>query len=326
MVAPAFVSDEDLIAHPVLVVARWNNAPVVPNHRIDEERVALLEYEVRTSITVERVIAGEAQPGDHTVLLGYAIGWCANGWSAYLGSTMMEGDVRDVREPNLWFLGWKRSWGPQDQQPFLALQTYRGIQPLALATYFRALRSAAPREAVPNFLGDPSPDVVFRALEYVAGRYFPETYVDGEYTCGGGLWTPRTPSDFEIDWEHYGLPSPRGHRIRPPLTFPWARSSGPPLAEQAVAVRGLLKHPDPNIRCRAADVYGDLAGAEGVPLFRELLEDADEYLRAIAIGWLRAHRDEPSTAALCEVANAITDPHLARAVRYLLSAWKSSNG
>src|SRR3712207_5037376 len=138
MVAPAFIPDEELVTHPILVVARWNRTPLVPHHLIDHERNALREYEVRTAITVERVLAGDVQPGDRTILLTeYTVLWREDGRLANWISTMMEGDVRGVRESNLWFLVPKRSWHPADQRPFLTRQTCRGVQPLKLEPYFQ---------------------------------------------------------------------------------------------------------------------------------------------------------------------------------------------
>jgi len=265
VVAPTFVSDEELTSHPVVVVARWNKTPLVPHHEPIEharERNTPWQYEVRAAVSVERIVAGEMQFGEHTVLLAeYMVGWREDGWLANWCSIMMAGDVRDVREPNLWFLVPKRSWEAEDPQTYLALQTYRGVQPLKLEVYFQALRSPHSRDAVPRLLGDPDPDMVLRALEYVAGRYVPGTYIDGEYG-GGGLWLDTPSSDWSVDWDYYGVPRPDlcGRRIHPPWTFPWARSGGPPLVEQEAAVWGLLKHPNADIRRRAADVYGDLAG------------------------------------------------------------------
>ena len=95
-----------------------------------------------TEIEIERVIQGDIQPGPHTIMTGFRIGWFEHGGPVIaFWSTEMIGDVREVTEPNLWFLHYKKSWDPADTKTYLLLDTYRSIQPLDREAHFLSLRS-----------------------------------------------------------------------------------------------------------------------------------------------------------------------------------------
>lgn len=142
-IAPPLVSDEGLAKHPMLVVARWPHAPWVNRSKTSDKE--LREWELVTEIEIERVIWGDVEPGTHSIMIGFRLGWERHGGPlrAYW-STAMEGDIQEVTEPNLWFLQRRRSWKKEDPQEYLSLETYRGVQPLAQEASFMRL---AQREA-----------------------------------------------------------------------------------------------------------------------------------------------------------------------------------
>jgi hypothetical protein len=236
---------------------------MVPHHLIEKNVVK--EMEVRTELIVESVIKGDVRPGSRTILLGPFIGWQAEGGPVMSDtSTEMVGDIEDVSKPNLWFLSHRRSWDPADTKEYLCLDTYRGIQPLALREYFQALSSANPSIEISKLLGADHPLVLKRCLKYVAGGVLP--------------W-PYDPDD----WERYANPEPR-KALR---------------VEEAPRVELLLSRSDPHTRGLAAAVLAELSGAKCVPRMRLLLADSDPEVRTVAVGVLARLRDAASCDAIC---------------------------
>ena len=97
------------------------------------------------------------------------IGWNEAGLALNSAtSTELMGDVDDVTNTNLWFLSWSKSSGSPRKNKVLEIGHYRQIQPLVLEEYFKALGSRHPRREVPKLLNDRHPEVVYRALHFVA--------------------------------------------------------------------------------------------------------------------------------------------------------------
>jgi hypothetical protein len=146
-IAPAFVSDEELAQYPVIVVGRWNKAPLRPHDRLipcpekGENDFICTDSEIHAELVVERVIKGDISPGTHRILLGFRIGWLRPDGGRVMAywSTEEMGDVEEVCESNLWFLVPARSWDENDRHSYLMLDTYRGVQPLEREAYFRGL-------------------------------------------------------------------------------------------------------------------------------------------------------------------------------------------
>ena len=112
-IPPPFLSDEELARSPTIVVAKWENAPLVPHHRVEGN--VWKEQEIRTEIVVKGVLKGTLKPGKYTILLGPFLAWesekggnvkptCRPKWSA----------MNDVKDENLWFLESRRSWDKTD--------------------------------------------------------------------------------------------------------------------------------------------------------------------------------------------------------------------
>ncbi len=237
-VAPPFVSDEELARAPTIVVAKWDKAPLVPHNLVKGNVCEKLE--ARTEIVVTRVVKGALKPGKYTILLGPFIGWESKDGGRVFSytSTEMLGNVKEVKDENLWFLESRRSWDKSDKVVHPALDTYRGVQPRALEPYYLALGAAHPDKEVPKLLSSREETVVQRSLEYIAGGVLP--------------W-PYSP-DFDFE--------------RPVTTHK-------PLIEQASAVEALLKRKEPELRRLAASVYAALTERQSVPLLRRLLHDDD---------------------------------------------------
>jgi hypothetical protein len=143
-IAPAHVSDEELARYPVIVVGRWNKAPLRPHIRLEPhpgKGEVCTASETHTELVVERVIRGNISPGTHRILLGYRIGWLRPDGGKVIAywSSEQWGDVEEVGESNLWFLVPERSWDESDSHTYLMLETCRGVQPLEREGYFRAL-------------------------------------------------------------------------------------------------------------------------------------------------------------------------------------------
>lgn len=285
-VAPAYESDEELSAYPIIVEARWDKAAIRP-HSLVEGNVCK-QYEVFTKITVIRVIKGDIKPGEATILMGYGIGWLKDGTG--LGtytSTEIFGDVWDVTEPALWFLDRGRSWDEADKTVYYQVPHYRAIQPAVLEEYFTALGSGAPEKAVAKLLSSDNPVVLKRVLRYACGGILPWPY-DGDFL------------------DMYVNPKERGKVLR----------------EQAEAVKGVIGRDVGEVRVMAASVYAELKGKDCVGFMRTLLEDKDPGVRGVAVGVLARQRDEESIGSMGRAVEGIEEGRIACKVIKAMDKWK----
>ena len=249
-IPPPFVSDEELARSPTIVVAKWENAPLVPHHRVEGN--VWKEQEIRTEIVVKRVLKGTLKPGKYTILLGPFLAWESEkggNVKAYT-STEMVGDVNDVKDENLWFLESRRSWDKTDPATYPALDTYRGVQPRVLEPYFLALAGKAPAESVPKLLASREPAVVLRTLQYVAGGILP--------------------------WPYQPVRALREARV------------AEETAGRACRGRSIASWPERGPKCGARPRPCTLnwQGAQAIPRMRTSLSDPDGHIRGIAIGTL----------------------------------------
>jgi hypothetical protein len=273
-IPPRFMPDEEMARQPIVVVARWDKAPL-RGHSLVEGNV-LKKLEGHTDLIVERVVKGDLKPGRHKLLLGAFIGWAKEGGPVFSHtSTEMVGDADDVTKPNLWFLAPKRSWDEADLHVYLALENYRAVQPLPLENYFRALGGDNYRTEVPKLLASRDPIVLDRTLAFLTGGVLPWPYGPGEFGEFLG-WKAR--------WK--------------------------PLVEHAPAVESLLGRKEPRVRRAAAAVYADLAGPAAIPRMRQLLRDEDAELRGIASGVLIRHQDRASYEGIGRAVSGLKDPGL----------------
>jgi hypothetical protein len=252
---PPYVTDEKLAQSPIIVVGKWNRAPfkTYAGSWYDwlKDKVETGD-EVQTELLVERVIKGDVRPGVHPLLVDSGVSWEPHGgWVEGRASMPALGDVKEVCDSSLWFLAPGCSWDKADRRDFLAIDTYRGVQPLALEAYFAALRSADPDRKIAELLVTEDTEVIHRVLTYLAGGILPWPYEGEELVhCFGCA------------------------RLREPMRT------------QAAAVEKLLERKPAEMRRMAMAVYAELAAEKCVPRMRELLEDDDEAVRAIAAGVL----------------------------------------
>lgn len=296
-IAPCFVSDAELVEKPVIVVARWDKSPQVPRRKIEGN--VCVATETHTEIIIERVIKGKVKPGKHAIILGFALFLgCPHEievedgaeeddfypvWSCT--STEVFGEAENVTESNIWFLERMRSWDDTDEKEYLALTTYRGVQPMVLESYYAALRSPNPRESVPKLLSETGdPVMLARVLEYVAGGNMP--------------W-PFRP------WEV--------------LRYPFEPHK--PIISAAPGVKGVLKHDAPDIRASAAAVYGHLVDEKSLSEMRELLKDTDIRVRCVAVGELARFKDCESAELLFNALRERKGDYPVTAVAARLAGW-----
>jgi hypothetical protein len=123
-IAPQFVSDEELAAYPIVVVGKWEKGPFKANHRYEDrgEQKVITAIESFTALNVLRVIKGDVKPGVHMLKRGWGIAWAADGgWVTSGTSTELLGDVKNVTQPNIWFLQKARSWDESDKTEYLSV-------------------------------------------------------------------------------------------------------------------------------------------------------------------------------------------------------------
>lgn len=281
-ISPPYVSDRALAESPVVVVAKWDGAPWDDNSLVEGN--VLKEHEMRTQIVVERVIKGHLKVGKHTILVGYAIGWSKDrpGVMSYM-STQVLGDA-DATKSNLWFLQRKRSRIKTDSAKYLSLESYRGVQPLELEPYFKALDTKQPAAHVPELLQSDNEHVLLRTLELVAGHDPP--------------W-PYEPWRF----------------VRP-------KSKKKPLTDQAELIRLLIQRTtNATVRRFALAVYTHLTGKDGLAFVQTQLTSEDSHVRAIAIGTLARYKGSAAIDLMAKAAVGVEDPHLACEVIKRLHNW-----
>src|SRR5262245_27832719 len=107
-IPPPYVSDLKLAQSPIVVVGGWNGAPLTAHRNVKGNTI--VDLEGRTELVIQRIIAGDVEPGEHKILLFPFVGWEQDGRIMSYTSTEEEGDVEDVSKSNLWFLSQKRSW------------------------------------------------------------------------------------------------------------------------------------------------------------------------------------------------------------------------
>jgi len=259
--APPYISDQELARYPIIVVARWEKAPISAHNKFDESGKTIVICEAHTKLRVERVLKGDLKPGVFDLKFEHwCVCWDKDGRNVCSSSSsMMLGDVDDVTKPKIWFLKRERSWDDKDEKQYLSLQNYREIQPLVLEPFYMAL--AKEKCDAAKFLLSENPLIVGRALRYV---------------CGGGLVFPFN-NFFRA---RYSTPSKPGKILK----------------EQADNVAKIATNPKmpPSDRGMALAIYADWKGKEAVPLLKKMLRDKERYVAAMAFLLLANARDEGS--------------------------------
>jgi hypothetical protein len=136
----SYVSDPELAAKPIIVVARWAEARFEPQVRFRQEKnsgkAVFYGFGVRTELIVERVIKGDITPGAYKLMLGEDVAWMKHGRPLRnYASADPYRDATDATKPNLWFLSRGDAGDPADKTAYLSLDTDQCV----LELYFHIL-------------------------------------------------------------------------------------------------------------------------------------------------------------------------------------------
>ena len=147
-IPPQGVSEQQLAASPIIVVAQWERTPATKPPTKNGPFVA------STKLRVLRTVKGAIVPqGEYDLLLGREIGWDKDGrYLSSATSSEMLGDAEDITVPCLWFLDKAKVLDASSSDDILAIDSYRKIQPLELEEYFLALGSENAAVQVPRLL------------------------------------------------------------------------------------------------------------------------------------------------------------------------------
>jgi hypothetical protein len=295
--APPYVTDEELAAYPIIVVAKWDKAPAKSHNQYRDDDAlgqVVVKSEVYTSLNVLEVIKGNIEPGVHELIIDWGISWREDGtWLTSGTSTEISGDVKDVTEPCLWFLEQTRSWDETRKTDYLTVSNYREVQPLPLKTFFVALGKSNRTTEVPRLLTANDPLVSDRVLRYLCG----------------GKW----PWPYGAD-ERFG-----DYRLTEIYTTPTRR--GLILFLEADRVWDLITSDEKELRGKAASVYAELKGKDCVPKMRTLLDDEDPAVRGVAVGILASYHDVASLDRFPQAVEGVEDAALACKLIKVLSSW-----
>jgi hypothetical protein len=285
-IAPPHVSDEQLASYPIVVVAKWERAPVTDHNQYSNGGQVCVNFESHTSLNILTVIKGDVGQGKHDLMLIYGITWNDDGTFINSGtSTEMLGDVDDVTKPCLWFLRKTRSWDTKIKDEMLTVGNYREVQPLELKDFFVALGGRSARTDVPKLLARDKPNLSRRVLRYICGDEWPWPY--------------------DNDWP-YDKPVKRGNLLRDEASRVWSFFQSAAQEERPLA----------------ASVYAELAGKECIANIRTVLDDRNPELRGIAVGVLAHYRDVASLDRFARAVEGLDDGTIACQVVKQLSAWK----
>ena len=156
---PAPVSDNALIAFPIIVVAKWLAQGQTIHQEItwnaQEADFELTQVEGFTSIEILRVIKGHVPLGKCRIRTTMGLCFPCRGprgtymvWQ-YGSSGELPGDAEDITSPCLWFLSSEDSW--QDGQTYPTLTTRRGVQPIGSESHFlKLLKQKARSSTLPK--------------------------------------------------------------------------------------------------------------------------------------------------------------------------------
>jgi hypothetical protein len=287
-ISPGYVSDDQLAKYPIIVVAKWDKAPIKSHDKYENHKdlgQVVVAVEAFTRLKVSAVIKGKLEPGEHDLMLGWGISWGQDGFVTSGTSTELPGDVEDITQPCLWFLQKSHSWDEKLKDEFLTVTNYRDIQPVEFKDFYLALGSDNAQAEVPKLLAADKPEVAQRVLRYL---------------CGGV-----SPWPYDDDHWPFDKPEKRGTLLRAEAGRVWSY-----LQSDAEDERGY-----------AAAVYVELAGKDGVANVRTLLDDADPDVRGIAIAALTRERDEVSLGRFAKAAQGDIGASVACQLIKELAGW-----
>jgi hypothetical protein len=289
--SPFSISDFDLAESPAIVVAKWDKAPIkvneikVDNVKADNvkadsvfEESTLPEYEATTEIEVKRVVKGEVVQGKLEIMIGPGVGWSVNAPELRYKSAISDATAT---VENVWFLSKLKS--RVDAKEYYCLTHYRGVQPLVLESYFKALAGKDLAGQLPHFLRTDEQIVQSRILSLIAGQ------------------------DYRPQHERWP--------IRP--------DGRVPLKEHANWVRSLIETTgNPKVRRHAVAAYGQVTeDAASVAFLQSLLKDEDSVVRDTALRTLATNKGRIDGDCLVEAARQLKDPRIVDEVINRLDGW-----
>lgn len=260
---------------PIIVVARWDGSPIKDHSHVQGD--IALEFEGRTKLHVLRSIKGDVKPGDYPIALGEYIGWEKDGSLYSYTSTEMAGDVRDVRQPNIWFLERKKGWDAKDPGPYYTLVNYRCVQPLVLETFYKTLDVPIEHQRLTPPLASTSDLVVSRTLRVINGDQNPWPFRDiiedislrNRVANYMRVNEPKRRSEYASDVWH--VLDRRGHQTRQYAASVYASMLGRSSAER---LRGLLHDKDPIVALLAAGYLITWLDEQSIPMMQSTMSRA----------------------------------------------------
>lgn len=291
---PGYVSDSDMARLPIIVSGRWlkPDAGTNTSDRVSEAN-GPDTGEKFERMEVFRSIKGNVKPGVYRLRVDGPIGWNESGLELNSAtSTELLGDVDDVTNTNLWFLSWSKSSGSPRKNKVLEIGHYRQIQPLVLEEYFKALGSRHPRREVPKLLNDRHPEVVYRALHFVAGDRWHWPYCDPYF-------------------HDFARPYADEEEVDPGIFE---------ASDLVASVMGRLDLPD--VRLQAMAVYAWFKGEAACPLLVTFLRDKMPEARDMAFALLAHLRYEAAIDEMIAQGTTATNDFMACAIIDVLREWR----
>jgi len=275
------LTDTQLASKEIVVIGHWPKAERTLKAIRHGDTLSVLEY--HTKLVIDKVIHGNIKLGIVPIVYNHGIGWAENGSDLNSASSSLELTDIDVSKKNIWFLSYGRSWDKKDSKLYLTVFNFQCIQKPKLLPYFEVLRRPDRDNRIGICLQSRSPNVVDRALHYIAGDIEPwpimPFYVlrDGRYT--------KKPRRLIAYADKVGQLAGNSHAPSRPL---------------------------------ATALYAEIAGPKAVPTLRRLLRDRDPGVAAVAAGYLVrlnavddllafevACRRETDTNLVCELIEAM---------------------
>src|ERR1044071_6792255 len=141
--SPPYVSDLELARSPLIIVGHWRNL------ESGKPRPGQM-FHGRSSLIVERVIAGSIKPGEYSFTPASDSFWDSGGKPVPAQTEYYtQLDVDNATKTNLWFLSEpKTSNGPL----MLSSRTGRAVQPMSLERFYLILRADDREERIAESL------------------------------------------------------------------------------------------------------------------------------------------------------------------------------
>lgn len=254
-IPPRRVSEQQLAASPIIVVAQWERTPAAEPPTKDGPFVA------STKLRVLRTVKGANIPqGEYDLLLGREIGWNRDGkFLSSATSSEMLGDAEDITVPCLWFLDRAKALDASSSEDALTIDSYRKIQPLELEEYYLALGSKDAERNVPGLLEPGKLILGSRVLEYISGGSS-WRFEKGKILVG----------EASRVWKIVQSPQ---QELRPLAASVYADLRG---AECVGNLRSLVKDANPSVRLTAIGILAKHRDDESIRHFEQAIQGIED--------------------------------------------------